>query len=87
MSRFTDVITAQEPAARNCALDAMCRAASLPELLAECEALDRFRRTSDNLYERVRALFFLYAIHRFHILVREVPGPARTSRSRVIPIF
>ena len=48
----------------------MCRAASLEDLLAECQALDRFRRTSDNLYERVRALFFLYAIHRFHIPLR-----------------
>jgi hypothetical protein len=74
MSRFTDVITAQEPATRDSALDAMCRAASLEELLAECEVLDRFRRTSDNLYERVRALFFLYAIHRFHILVRGAAG-------------
>jgi hypothetical protein len=31
------------------------------------KALERFRRGCDNLYERVRALFFLYAIHRFHI--------------------
>jgi len=29
--------------------------------------LETFRRASDNLYERVRALFFLYAIHRFHL--------------------
>src|SRR4051794_17854114 len=43
---------------------------TLAELLAECDALDRFRRTSDNLYERVRALFFLYAIHRFHVPLR-----------------
>jgi hypothetical protein len=43
------------------------RSLSLPDLLAECQALDGFRRTSGNLYERVRALFFLYAIHRFHI--------------------
>jgi hypothetical protein len=35
--------------------------------LAECVELDAFRRTSDNLYERVRALFFLYNIHRFHL--------------------
>ncbi len=35
--------------------------------MAECASLDAFRRASDNLYERVRALFFLYAIHRFHI--------------------
>ncbi len=67
MSLLTDVITARDPETRNRSLDALCRAATLEELLVECEALDRFRRTSDNLYERVRALFFLYAIHRFHI--------------------
>jgi hypothetical protein len=71
MSRFTDVITASDPETRNCSLDELCRTAPLEALLAECEALDRFRRASDNLYERVRALFFLYAIHRFHILARQ----------------
>jgi hypothetical protein len=71
MSRLIGVITASDPEIRNCSLDSLCRAAPLEELLAECEALDRFRRSSDNLYERVRALFFLYAIHRFHILVRD----------------
>ena len=35
--------------------------------MAEAAALDRFRRESDNLYERVRAQFFLYSIHRFHL--------------------
>ena len=30
------------------------------------------RRASDNLYQRVRALFFLYAIHRFHLPLK--PG-------------
>ena len=69
-SRFIGVITARDAETRNGSLDALCRTASLEELLAECEALDRFRRSSDNLYERVRALFFLYAIHRFHILTR-----------------
>src|SRR5204863_6785358 len=33
----------------------------------ECDELERFREHSENLYERVRALFFLFAIHRFHI--------------------
>lgn len=61
------VITASDAALRNVSLDAYCREASLDDLLAECADLDRFRRESDNLYERVRALFFLYAIHRFHI--------------------
>jgi UDP-N-acetylglucosamine pyrophosphorylase len=67
MSRLVAIITAHDPEVRNRSLDAECRGMSLQELLAECDALDQFRRTSDNLYERVRALFFLYGIHRFHI--------------------
>ena len=67
MSQLTGIITAGDPAVRNRSLDAFCREAGLAELRQECDALDRFRRTSDNLYERVRALFFLYAIHRFHL--------------------
>ena len=72
MSLLTDVITARDAETRNQSLDALCRAATLEDLMRECAALDRFRRSSDNLYERVRALFFLYAIHRFHIPAR--PG-------------
>lgn len=67
MSELVRIITAMDPAVRNRSLDAFCRQATLDALLAECAALDAFRRTSDNLYERVRALFFLYAIHRFHL--------------------
>src|SRR5207237_3179771 len=67
MSCLTGIISASDPAERNRSLDAACAQATLDELLAECDALDRFRRSSDNLYQRVRALFFLYAIHRFHI--------------------
>ena len=70
MSELVGVIAAADPALRDRPLDAFCRAASLETLLDECRALDRFRRESDNLYERVRALFFLYAIHRFHIPLR-----------------
>lgn len=36
-------------------------------LLAEIDALDQFRRTCPSLYHKVRALFFLYALHRFHL--------------------
>ena len=57
-------------------------AASIDQLLAECAALDRFRRDSDNLYERVRALFFLYAIHRFHLpFASRASAAARSFRS------
>ena len=74
MSLLTDVITARDAETRNRSLDALCRTAPLENLLLECEALDHFRRSSDNLYERVRALFFLYAIHRFHISSRPGAG-------------
>jgi hypothetical protein len=79
-SRLTGIITAQDPAVRNQSLDAICRDLSLDSLLAECAALDSFRRESSNLYERVRALFFLYAIHRFHI-----PRVAELNRRGLIP--
>jgi hypothetical protein len=72
MSTLTGIITATDPAIRNRSLDAFSRAATPAELLAECDDLERLRRSSDNLYERVRALFFLYAIHRFHLPLK--PG-------------
>ncbi len=67
MIRLTDLITSADPAVRDRSLESWVRVASLEQLLAECVALDSFRRSSPNLYERVRALFFLYAIHRFHL--------------------
>ncbi|GAB4110019.1 MAG: UTP--glucose-1-phosphate uridylyltransferase [Roseiflexaceae bacterium] len=67
MSELTIIITASDPAIRNRSLDAFCRSATLEVLQAECAALDLLRRTSENLYERVRACFFLYAIYRFHM--------------------
>ena len=66
MSRLTDVITASG-AERDSSLDVLCQGDTIETLAEECRALDDFRRSSDNLYQRVRALFFLYAIHRFHI--------------------
>ncbi|MBE2225592.1 MAG: UTP--glucose-1-phosphate uridylyltransferase, partial [Anaerolineae bacterium] len=71
MSQLIEIITSSDPAIRNLSLDAFCREATLAELQDECAALDTFRRQSDNLYERVRALFFLYAIHRFHLPEKE----------------
>src|SRR5258707_430709 len=66
-SYLTKIITSADPAIRDRSLEAFCRRATLGELLAECAELDGLRRRGNNLYERVRALFFLYAIHRFHL--------------------
>ena len=78
--RLRHIITASDPATRNQSLDAFARAASLSELLAECADLEHFRQSSDNLYERVRALFFLYAIHRFHL-----PGKPGMNTRGLVP--
>jgi hypothetical protein len=66
VSRLLKIITASGDE-RNDSLDSFCENATVAELLDECATLDYFRRNCDNLYQRVRALFFLYAIHRFHI--------------------
>jgi len=66
-SRFVSIITATAPDERDRSIDTLCRESDLVSLLGEAEALDRFRRISGNLYHRVRALFFLYSIHRYHV--------------------
>ncbi|MDE0180428.1 MAG: UTP--glucose-1-phosphate uridylyltransferase [Caldilineaceae bacterium] len=67
MSTLAGIITATDQDERNRSLEGFARSASTEALLHECEALDRLRRENDNLYERVRALLFLHAIHRFHL--------------------
>ncbi|NLV73980.1 MAG: UTP--glucose-1-phosphate uridylyltransferase [Chloroflexi bacterium] len=66
-SHLCEIILSDDPALRNQSLDGWARQASLEALTAECRALDALLRESANLYERVRACFFLYALYRFHI--------------------
>ena len=69
--QLIDIIVSSDAGVRDRALESAVTGMDTRRLLRECEALDRFRRTSTNLYERVRALFFLYAIHRFHLPLKE----------------
>jgi hypothetical protein len=62
-----EIITATNPELRDRSLDGFCAGADVGALMQACDALDAFRRRSGNLYERIRALFFLHAIHRFHL--------------------
>ena len=70
MSELWQIITAADLEIRNRSLDAFCGTATAERLLAEAADLERQRHFSENLYERVRALFFLSAIHRFHLPCR-----------------
>ena len=80
MSTLVKIITAADADTRNRSLEAFARPASAEALLRECAALDRLRRENENLYEQVRALFFLYSIHRFHL-----PGKAGIAARGLIP--
>lgn len=67
---LVEIICSEDDAVRNRSLDEICETEagdSIEKLLAHCEALDSFWRTTGNLYHRVRALFFLFSIHRFHL--------------------
>ncbi|HOS75329.1 MAG: UTP--glucose-1-phosphate uridylyltransferase [Verrucomicrobia bacterium] len=85
MPDLVQLITAADPARRNQALAAACAGLSAGDLLDQCARLDDFRRRSENLYERVRALFFLYAIHRFHLPERLASAAAPAGRRSLIP--
>jgi hypothetical protein len=65
--KLSNVITATEREIRDQSLDAICQGLGLRELLAELDDIDQFRRECDNLYQQVRALFFLHALHRYHL--------------------
>jgi hypothetical protein len=70
-----NLITATDPAIRDRPLDDAVAELPFDGLLAEAADLETFRLRSDNLYERVRALFFLSALHRYHLPARpELPA-------------
>jgi hypothetical protein len=66
-SRLVETITSSDPRPDIARWTLCVRDSRLRCSRRGVRALEAFRRQSDNLYERVRALFFLYAIHRFHL--------------------
>ena len=67
MGQLVNIIISEDIEIRNTSLDSICKNLSATELIKECDALEIFRKESLSLYDKVRALFFLYAIHRFYI--------------------
>jgi len=62
-----DIITSEVDSVRDQSIDAICETSSIDELLDHAAALDSFRRRAVNLYHRVRSLFFLQSIYRYHL--------------------
>ena len=80
MSELITIIRSADPSIKNKSLDEFCKNSSLNELLNESKELELYRKDESNLYNRVRALFFLYAIHRFYI-----PEQTGTGTEGLIP--
>ncbi|MEM6363153.1 MAG: UTP--glucose-1-phosphate uridylyltransferase, partial [Planctomycetota bacterium] len=66
-SPLLQTITSLDPKIRNRSLESLCAGLSAEQLIDQANELDQFRRTADNLYERVRALFFLASIYRYQL--------------------
>ncbi|MDO1450496.1 UTP--glucose-1-phosphate uridylyltransferase [Rhodocytophaga aerolata] len=67
MNVFIETITSADPGKRNRSFYELSRQFSSKELFTLFQELDTFRKASHNLYDRVRALLFLYAGYRFFL--------------------
>ena len=65
--RVIDLIESADAATRDQAIDRWSQGRTVAELLAACAELAAYRRRETNLYRRVRALFFIATIHRYHL--------------------
>lgn len=68
MGILVNIITSGQPEVRDQAIENICAGMTAAELLGECGELELFRKNNRNLYHKVRALFFLYVIHRYYLL-------------------
>ncbi len=75
VSPLIEAITATDPSRRDRSVFDLIAGMSTAEIPRACEALEAFRKGSENLYERVRASMFLQAIYRYVLQeARELPA-------------
>jgi len=77
-SALIETITSPDPARRDRPVRDLIAGESTGSILARCRELEAFRRSSENLYERVRASMFLHAIYRY--AVQDAPGVPPAGR-------
>ena len=75
MNVFIETITAADPTIRNRSFFDISRNLSANSLLKALRELDEFRKSTPNLYDKVRAILFLYAGFRFFLMeTKEIPA-------------
>jgi len=65
--RLLDLVEGHEPRGEPRFFEQLCRSAPRAELEQFAADLEEYRRGAQNFYHRVRALFFLEAIHRYFL--------------------
>ncbi len=74
MNIFIETITSADPQKRDRSFFELSRHMQSKELLAALLELEEFRKTTSNLYDKVRAILFLYAGFRFFLIsAKEIP--------------
>ncbi|QCR23204.1 UTP--glucose-1-phosphate uridylyltransferase [Pontibacter sp. SGAir0037] len=68
MNIFIETITSTDTAKRNRSFYEMSRGLSSRELLKALKELEDFRKTTSSLYDKVRAILFLFAGYRFFLM-------------------
>lgn len=87
-SPFIETLLGQSPEDFDRSVESLSNRRSLEDLLNDSEALENFWRSTDNLYLRVRALIFLYHLHRFtlpELVSADTIGKAGCSPSDLEP--
>src|SRR5919202_1540545 len=80
MNIFIETITATDVDKRNRSFYEISRKLSAKELLIALRELDEFRKSTPNLYDKVRAILFLYAGFRFFLMeAKETPSVGKIS--------
>ncbi|RRA99092.1 UTP--glucose-1-phosphate uridylyltransferase [Larkinella rosea] len=80
MNVLIETIISTDPARRNRSFYEISQRLSAKELLGMLRELDEFRKSTPNLYDKVRAILFLYAGFRFFLM-----ESAETPRTGKIP--
>jgi UDP-N-acetylglucosamine pyrophosphorylase len=75
MNIFIQTITSPDPALRNRSFFELSRHLTSQDLYLALRELDDFRKSTPNLYDKVRAILFLYAGYRFFLMeAQDIPA-------------
>ncbi|HZF64710.1 MAG TPA: UTP--glucose-1-phosphate uridylyltransferase [Chitinophagaceae bacterium] len=75
MNVFIETITSSEPSHRNRSFFDLADKHSPQQLLGALRELDQFRKSTPNLYDKVRSILFLYAGFRFFLMESKSTKP------------